>query len=161
MDLSIEFHRYWNNSDHFYTTSPTWKPTDDYKHEGIACKIYRTNVGVRHEKDVKPLYLYRLEDHGDHLYTQDLNEIGTQAKGEVGKHGYRCEGIAGYAHSEHVEGTIPLYRYYKKMEGSGQGDHLYTTNAQEIGVPLEANGKTGNSGYFFEKIACYVFPADA
>ena len=95
---------------------------------------------------------------GDHLYTQDLYEIGTHAEGEVGKHGYRCEGIAGHAHSEQVKGTIPLYRYYKTQEGSGKGDHLYTTNAQEIGVPTVANGKTGKGGYFFEKIACYVFP---
>ena len=138
-----------------------------FKHEGVACKIYRPKVyrfgyaSVKVYEDVKPLYVYRLDGHGDHLYTQDLDEIGTHVEGEVGKHGYRCEGIAGHAHSEQVKGTIPLYRYYKTQEGSGQGDHLYTTNAQEIGVPLEANGKTGNSGYFFEKIACYVFPADA
>ena len=133
--------------------------------EGTTCNIYPENV---HElgnwfkdlltDDIKPLYVYCLEEHGDHLYTYDANEIGTTNNGAVGKYGYRCKGIAGYVHSKHKEGTIPLYRYYKTKAGSGQGDHLYTTNVQEIGTT--AHGEEGNSGYVFEKIACYVFPAE-
>ena len=131
--------------------------------EGSACKIYPRNIYeystyIKEFKDIRPLYAYRLDHHGDHLYTYDPNEIGTTEENAVGKHRYRCEGIAGYAHSEQVKGTIPLYRYYKTQEGSGKGDHLYTTVAEEIGVPTVANGKTGKGGYFFEKIACYVFP---
>ena len=108
--------------------------------------------------DIKPFIIYCKEDHGDHLYTHDVKEVGTEKKGALGNFGYRCERKAGYVHTKHVEGTIPLYRYYKTKAGSGQGDHLYTTNAQEIGTTTR--GEEGNSGYVFEKIACYVFPAE-
>ena len=66
--------------------------------------------------------------------------------------GYISEGIAGYCFPDAVAGMVPLYRYWK---GSVR-DHLYTTNAAEIGTMT--CGQVGNYRYRSEGVACYVIP---
>ena len=51
---------------------------------------------------------------------------------------------------------VPLYRYWK----ASISDHFYTTNSAEIGTGL-AVGATGNYGYKYEGIQCYVFASAA
>ena len=43
-----------------------------------------------------PLYRYWNDKNGDHFYTRHSKEIGTTSPGNVGRHGYKSEGIACY-----------------------------------------------------------------
>ena len=105
-----------------------------------------------------PLYRYYLSQGGfyDHFYTLNAASMGTTTVGEIGKYGYKFEGISGYCFSTATprnipSGTVPLFRYYS---GSGK-DHFYTTNSKEIGstVPWAVE-----HNYYLEEIVCYVFP---
>lgn len=89
----------------------------------------------------------------DHLYTSDINEIGTATKGQVGRYGYISEGTACLLYTKQVKGSVPLYRYWK---GDYNNDHFYTTDPDEIGVtaPLQV----GKYGYICEGNVGYCFP---
>ena len=98
-------------------------------------------------------FLYRYAIHGvEHFYTTNPHEIGTTTAGQVGKHGYISEGIAGHCFPTQKAGTVPLYRYWQPSNR----DHFYTTNANEIGTCTP--GVVGKYGYISEGVACYVFP---
>lgn len=92
--------------------------------------------------------LYRYYNGKEHLYTTNAQEIGTTTHGQKGHHGYKSERIAGYISPEKVDGYSALYRYHN------QKDHLYTTNAQEIGTVV--SGATGKLGYKCEGVAGWV-----
>ena len=47
--------------------------------------------------------------------TTNRNEIGTTSVGQIGKHGYKSEGIAGYCYPRRLRGTIALHRYYNAI----------------------------------------------
>ena len=87
----------------------------------------------------------------DYFYTTDSLEIGTTTPGEIGNHGYKSEGIAGYCFPEMMSNTVPLYRYYN----SKIFNHFYTTNNTEIDTVT-----AGEHGYAFEGIACFVLPVE-
>ena len=148
------FYRYWNPrvNDHLYTAdifeigtaTPGQGGHHGYISEGTECLIYsRQVVGT------VPLYRYwrPRATSNDHFYTIDPNELGATTL-----HGYISEGVVGYCFPSAVAGTIPLYRYWK----FSVRDHLYTTNAAEIGTTIR--GQVGNYGYRFEGVACYVIP---
>ena len=97
------------------------------------------------------LYRYWKPAISDHFYTTNIAEIGTSASGLVGHHGYTSEGIQCLLYTSQVPGTVPLYRYW-----NGANDHLYTTNANEIGTTTP--GVLGNHGHTSEGIAGYCFP---
>ena len=63
----------------------------------------------------------------------------------------------GYCFPKTKEGTVPLYRYYKKRSRNTLRDHFYTTDENEIGTTTF--GQEGKGGYISEGIACYVYPA--
>lgn len=146
-------YRYYHSSliNHFYTTNINeigavyhgLVGRYGYTSEGIQCLIYTKQV----EGSVP---LYRYFNGQDHFYTTNSNEIGTTTPGQVGRYGYKSEGIAGYCFPHVRQGTVPLYRYYK---GSGV-DHFYTTNIAEIGTAV--SGHVGLHGYKSEGVACYV-----
>jgi hypothetical protein len=152
----IEFNRYWKSSitDHFYTTNineigtlnPGLVGHHGYTSEGFQCFVYSRQVA-----GTVPLYRYWKSSIGDHFYTTNTNAIGTTTPGATGRYGYTSEGIAGYCFPRNSAGRVPLYRYW-----SGS-DHLYTTNSREIGTTTP--GRTGNHGYVFEGVACYVISA--
>jgi hypothetical protein len=48
-----------------------------------------------------------LMDQGDHFYT-------THPSGELAPDNYVFEGVTGYMYPEPVEGTVPLFRWYKR-----------------------------------------------
>merc|ERR1711976_238011 len=104
-------------------------------------------------EDSIPFYRYYKSNGFDHFYTTNPKEIGTVEPGTVGKHDYKSEGIAGYCSREQLPRTIPLYRYWHEKNG----DHFYTTDANEIGTT--SPGQTGSHGYKSEGISCYVLPA--
>ena len=86
----------------------------------------------------------------DHFYTTNAYEIGTVFPGLVGRHGYRSEGITCLIYTYKVADSIPLYRYF-----GPNNDHLYTTNAKEIGTTTP--GQKGSHGYVSEGVAGYCF----
>ena len=89
----------------------------------------------------------------DHLYTNDINEIGTASKDQVGRYGYISEGTECLLYTKQVKGSVPLYRYWK---GDISNDHFYTTDPDEIGATTR--GKAGKYGYVCEGIVGYCFP---
>ena len=153
----VSFYRYWRalGTDHFYTTNKNEIGTTTpgtvghyhYTSEGTQCLVYSKKV----EGSV-PLYRYFRANGLDHFYTTKAAEIGTTTPGQAGKHEYSSEGIAGYCFPSIKPGTIPLYRYFNP---NGL-DHFYTTNSKEIGTTTV--GASGQYGYIFEGVACYVLP---
>jgi len=147
--------RYWNAAakDHFYTTNDKEIGTTvhgavgnhNYASEGLGFHIF-----THHHQGLVPVYRYFLDSKHDHFYTANVGEIGTATVGQTGNHGYKCEGILGYVSPTEFFGSIPIYRYFS----SASHDHLYTTNAGEIGTTV--NGHSGNHGYTCEGILGYV-----
>ena len=97
-----------------------------------------------------PLYRYWRALGADHFYTTNKDEIGTTTPGTTGHYHYTSEGIQCLVYSKQVEGSVPLYRYFRV---SGV-DHFYTTNGNEIGTTTPGQG---NYGYSNEGIAGYCF----
>ena len=100
---SSPLYRYYNSgsNDHFYTTNfaeigtttPGSVGNFGYKYEGVAGYCYKTQT-----TGTVPFFRYWNDIMGDHFYTTNLkyNEIGTTTPGNVGKYGYKSEGVACY-----------------------------------------------------------------
>jgi len=150
-----EVHRYYHDGhhDHFYTANAGEIGTTEkgqvgnhgYKSEGTAFHIF-----TQHHQGLVPVYRYWHDGNHDHFYTSNAGEIGATAVGQVGNHGYKCEGIVGYVSPTEFYGSIPIYRYWQDQHH----DHFYTSNAGEIGTTQV--GHVGNHGYKFEGILGYV-----
>lgn len=78
----------------------------------------------------------------DHFYTINFNELGNGHNT-----GYIFEGIAFFAFSTQVTGSVPVYQYFC----NNTGDHLYTANYSELG------GGTGCYSYQGPKF--YAYPS--
>jgi hypothetical protein len=91
-----------------------------------------------------PLYQYWNPIIGDHFYTININEIGA-----CPTNGYTLERTVADVFDSYQSGTTALYRYYNYQDG----DHFYTTDWSELGY--------GNYGWYFEQVACYVYPPDS
>ena len=149
---TVPMYRYSNGGVHLYTTNageigtnvPGLTGNAGYKCEGVAGFVYPSA-----QDGTVPLYRYF--NGRNYLYTISPEEIGTNVTGLMGKHGYKCEGVAGYVYPGAQDGTVPLYRY------SNGKDFLYTANPQEIGTNVI--GIVGNAGYKCEGVACHLFPA--
>jgi Fe2+ or Zn2+ uptake regulation protein len=138
-------HFYTTNADEIGTITPGHTGPNGYKHESVAFNIFS-----HYHDGLVPLYRYYHESKHDHLYTTSTGEIGTTTPGNYGQHGYRCEEILGYVSTSEFSGSLPIYRYFNESFH----DHLYTTNASEIGTITP--GQIGNYGYKFECIVGYV-----
>lgn len=114
------------------TRSPTHRPTDTPTREPTAAAI--------------PFYRYYHSGISDHFYTRDYNELRGGSSS-----GWRYEGIECKIYPSQVQGTVPLYRYWKI-----HSDHFYTTNINEIGTATI--GRLGQHGYTSEGIAGYCYP---
>ena len=100
---TVPLYRYWNaaKADHFYTTNrdeigtttPGQVGKHDFKSEGTTGYCFPTQ-----QEATVPLYRYFRGDTVDHFYTTEVEEIGTIIPGQVGKHGYKYEGIACYVY---------------------------------------------------------------
>mmetsp|Transcript_23367 Transcript_23367/g.37402 ORF Transcript_23367/g.37402 Transcript_23367/m.37402 type:complete len:300 (+) Transcript_23367:138-1037(+) len=76
--------------------------------------------------------LHRYYNGKDHLYTTNLQEIGTIPEiGSSGRGGYKYDGVACYVSSGPQADLVVLHRVYRKGGKEG-GDHLYTTNFGEV-----------------------------
>jgi len=151
-------HRYWHPSvtDHFYTTNvgeigtTTAGATGNhgYTYENEAFTVFN-----HHHAGLVPVYRYYLDSVHDHFYTTNAAEINATNPGQVGNHGYKCEGILGYISPVEFPGSIPVYRYYHESSH----DHFYTSNGQEIGTTHV--GQSGTHGYKCEGVLGYAYPA--
>jgi len=148
-------YRYWNpgNHDHFYTTNAAEIGTTTVGqsgNHGYSCEGILGYIGQHEFPGAVAVYRYWHEANGDHFYTPNASEIGTTQVGQHGNHGYKCEGVLGYAYpAEHHVNHV--YRYWHE----GNHDHFYTTNAAEIGTTQE--GAHGNHGYKCEGTGFHIF----
>jgi len=148
-------HRYYHEGhhDHFYTTNGGEIGTTEkghtgnhgYKSEGPSFHVF-----THHHAGLVPVYRYWKDEHHDHFYTANTGEIGATNVGQVGHHGYKCEGVLGYVSPTEFYGSIPIYRYWNDQHH----DHFYTSNAGEIGTTHV--GHAGNHGFKCEGILGYV-----
>jgi hypothetical protein len=154
-DGLIPVYRYYNNStsDHFYTpnayeigtTNQGQVGNHGYTSEGVLGYVSPVPF-----PGSMPVHRYWQETTHDHFYTVNVDEIGTTNIGSSGKHGYKYEGIIGYAYpAESNRKTV--HRYWQ----AATFDHLYTDNTLEIGT--NETGKTGNNGYTSEGVAFHMF----
>jgi hypothetical protein len=155
---AVPIYRYWHGSqhDHFYTTNageigtttPGKKGKFDYVFENILGYAYP------HEHHINTVHRYYHKKHRDHFYTTKADEIGTTTPGEKGNHKYKYEKAAFHIFTHQHGGLVPMYRYYHDSDN----DHLYTTNAAEIGTTTPDS--KGHHGYKFEEILGYVSPSE-
>jgi hypothetical protein len=151
----VPIFRYYHEAhkDHFYSSNPaeigTTAPGTVGNH-GYKCEGVLGYVSPNEFPGSMPIYRYYQEQHHDHFYTINAGEIGTTHHGHTGNHGYKCEGVLGYAYpADHAVNHV--YRYFHE----GNKDHFYTTNASEIGTT--AHGQVGNHGYKSEGEAFHIF----
>jgi peptidoglycan hydrolase-like amidase len=173
VDGTVPVYRFYSSStnDHFYTTSEAEKnalqnnPQWGYASEGPVFYVYPNKVdgtstvyrffnaqngdhfytASEDEKNsisLSPIYRFLNISNGDHFYTASDAEKDIVAN--TSKSGYLFEGIAFYAHSTQVNGSVPVYRSYN----GSISHHLYTTSSTEKDA----------SGYSYENIAFYAFP---
>jgi len=157
MSVSV-VHRYWQEQhhDHFYTIKAEEIGTTHigqtghhgYKYEGESFTVFN-----HHHAGLVPLYRYWLDSKHDHFYTANPQEIGKTHEGEVGHHGYKCEGHIGYVSPVQFPGSVPIHRYFHEAHF----DHFYTANEQEIGTTHV--GHVGHHGYKYEGVTGYAYPA--
>jgi len=151
----VPVYRYFQEQhhDHFYTanageigaTNPGQTGNHGYKCEGTL-----GYVSPHEFPGSIAIHRYQHDQHHDHFYTTNVAEIGTTHVGHVGQHGYKYEGVLGFAYPADHQVNV-VHRYYHE----GHHDHFYTTNGGEIGTT--ENGHTGNHGYKSEGTAFHIF----
>jgi len=151
----VPVYRYYHGGthDHFYTANPNEigaiSPGQAGNH-GYSCEGTLGYVSPNEFPGSVPIYRYNHEGTHDHFYTTNAGEIGTTTPGAVGNHGYKFEGVLGFAYpTEHH--LNPVHRYYHE----GTHDHFYTANVAEIGTTTP--GAVGNHGYKYEAVAFHIF----
>uniref|UniRef100_A0A7S3YHN4 DUF5648 domain-containing protein n=1 Tax=Lotharella globosa TaxID=91324 RepID=A0A7S3YHN4_9EUKA len=90
-----------------------------------------------------PLYRYYNGDIVDHFYSTNWQEL------QEGKKGWTYEGTQHYLLTWHTPGSVAVHRYWNG------GDHFYTTNSAELGVP-DPGQRIG--GWTYEGVAGYCYP---
>eukprot|EP01087_Luapelamoeba_hula_P020542 TRINITY_DN7024_c0_g1_i2.p2 TRINITY_DN7024_c0_g1~~TRINITY_DN7024_c0_g1_i2.p2 ORF type:complete len:257 (-),score=38.02 TRINITY_DN7024_c0_g1_i2:1491-2261(-) len=95
---TVPMHSYYDkkNCDHFYTTERLeHKPSAGFEYGSVIGWVYSDPAHCSDENAVA-LHCYWNAETRDHLYTSTPEEVGTEVLGEVGKNGYRYEGIVMY-----------------------------------------------------------------
>lgn len=171
---TITVYRYYNstNGDHFYTTDNISVYTG-YTYESIAFYAYDSQVAK--PDGTASVYRFYNSSTGDHFYTDSENEKDSLINNP--QWGYAYEGIAFFANSTQINGTVPVYRFYNSTTGDHfytaleserdsitlspvyrfynpkTGDHFYTASDNEKSVVAN----TSKSGYVYEGTAFYAF----
>jgi hypothetical protein len=117
-----------------------------YVDQGIGFYAQTTAPTSTDNPSLTAVYRFYNAKTGDHFYTASKQEQVIVAN--TSKSGYASEGIAFYAYSTQITGTLPVYRFYDAKTG----DHLYTTSETEKTSLLGAT-----SGYKYESIAFYAY----
>jgi len=142
------------SSDHFYTANPNEigaTHVGQHGAHGYLCEGTLGYVSPHAFPGSVAIHRYYSEAQKDHFYTCNDQEIGaTHAIGSVGHHGYKYEGVLGYAYvAQHNLTTV--HRYWHE----GSKDHFYTANGNEIGTTH--TGHVGNNGYKCEGVSFHLF----
>lgn len=171
-DGTVPLYRFYNtiSGNHFYTASESEKsalinnPQWGYSYEGVMVYVYANQVNgttnvyrfysaatddhfytaSEEEKNsisLSPVYRFVNASSGDHFYTTSESEKAIISN--TSQSGYLFEGIAFYAYTTQVNGSVPVYR----SVSSATGDHFYTTSSTEKDA----------AGYAYEGIAFYAF----
>ncbi len=142
-------HRFYNkkNGSHFYTASEnerylvSLKFPDTFAYEGTAYSIATSST-----VNADPLYRFYNKRNGSHFYTSSAAEkdqvIATFSAT------YSFEGPAYNVSSAQQPGSVPVYRFYNKRNGS----HFYTISAAEKDQVIAKFSST----YAFEGVAYHV-----
>jgi hypothetical protein len=151
----VPVYRYYHGGhhDHFYTANASEIGTTSPGHSGnhgYSCEGILGYLSPHEFPGSVPVHRYYHEQHHDHFYTVNVNEIGTTHVGHSGNHGYKYEGVLGFAYpADHHVNTV--FRYYHEQHH----DHFYTTNHGEIGTTV--SGAVGNHGYKSEGVGFHIF----
>jgi len=141
------------NHNHFYTANASEIGTTHPGHSGnhgFQCEGILGYVSPHEFPGSVAIHRYFHPGKNDHFYTVSVNEIGTTQVGHTGNHGYKYEGVLGYAYpAEHHVNHV--WRYYHE----GNKNHFYTTDEKEIGTIV--NGAVGNHGYKCEGHSFHIF----
>jgi len=151
----VPVYRYFHPDHHnnFYTTNGDEIGVVEARRtgkNGYTCQGILGYISPQPFPGSVPVHRYYQDQIHDHLYTVDVNEIGTLEVGHVNRNGYRYEGVLGHAYpAEHH--ILPVFRY----NHPGIHDHFYTTSSTEIGTTTY--GQKGNNGYISEGHSFNIF----
>jgi hypothetical protein len=142
--------RYWNDTAkrHFYTQN--WDElgagTSGWQYEGFEGYV-AANANC-YVSSASPLYRFWHSTRRKHFYTASPSEREVALQ-----EGFTEQGSAGYVlrNPDGLHHTQPLYRAVQPT----QDNHFYTTDWNEIEHAVD------HYGYVYEKIAAYVFTAEA
>ncbi|KAJ7574095.1 hypothetical protein C8J56DRAFT_1008102 [Mycena floridula] len=110
-----------------------------YNSEGITGNIFTTQQSA-----TTPFFRLFSPGVSDHFYTTSTAERDRAAAED----GYNEEGTAGFVYTDANCGGSPLCRLYNV----NTADHFYTISVAE-------RESAAASGYVFERIAAYIYPA--
>jgi hypothetical protein len=134
-------------NDHFYTANGGEIGTThegQTGNHGYKCEGILGYVSPNEFPGSVAILRYHQEHHHDHFYTVNPQEIGTTHVGHTGAHGYKFEGVVGYAYPAQHHVKI-VYRYFK----ADVNDHFYTTEPNEIGAGKHGYASEGNAFHIF------------
>ena len=94
----------------------------------------------------QPVYRFYSKGYKGHFYTIDPEERATLM---CTNPNWKYEGVAYYAATEEVEGTVPLHRFYSK----NYRGHFFTVDEDEMW-----NIRHTNPNWKYEGVAFYVYP---
>lgn len=135
----VPFIRYFNTSlnDHSMQAGP--EPYGLGK-QGYEMQLAQGKIYKSHTAGTVPLYRYNDSDKNNTIYTSDFHEFRF-FKGKI-----QLDGIVGYVHPVAGSNLVPLHRYVN----AASGDQLISGNLEEY------NGKSGKSGYSYDRIVGWV-----
>ena len=120
--------------------NPRWQPA------GVAYRAFS-----RPEAGTKPLHRFYAKEFRCHFFTIDPRELETLRGSGVT---WSYEGVSHHVHPSERAGTVPVFRF--RSEKDGRPRFLLTA------APAEAESlRAPDSGWNYEKIAYWAFPADA
>ena len=95
----------------------------------------------------QPVYRFYSKSYKGHFYTIDPEERATLM---CTNPNWRYEGVAYYAATEQVQGTVPLHRFYSK----NYRGHFFTVDEDEMWTL-----RNTNPNWRYEGVAFYVYPS--
>lgn len=98
---------------------------------------------------LSPVYRFYSSSASTHFYTGNAGEAHGLRNGSPA--GWNYEGVAYYAYTRQVSGTVPLYRFYSPVYRG----HFFTRNEAE----MQSLRKNSSATWRYEGVAYYVAPS--
>lgn len=106
-------------------------------------------VGATPSGSLTPVYRFYSSSASTHFYTGNAGEAHGLRNGSPA--GWNYEGVAYYAYTRQVSGTVPLYRFYSPVYRG----HFFTRNEAE----MQSLRKNSSATWRYEGVAYYVAPS--